>query len=633
MELARTLVTLLALASCALASPRTTLAPAAPPVEDAMIRYQVSLEERHAHRVTVRMSLEGLSGDALDLTMPVWTPGSYLVREYARHVIDLRASTADGQALTVEKTAKDAWRVSTDGASSVSVDYTLYANEVSVRTSHVDDRHAYLHPAATFLRHAPSAAVSHHVAVAAPDGWRVFTSLLEEGGGFVAEDYDVLIDSPFEVGPHTELTFEVEGVPHRIVLAGESDVDHDTMRDDVQTICQEVARIFGQLPFDRYLFIMALVDSGGGGLEHLNSSVCMYSRWKITDDSSWKRFLALVAHEYFHAWNVKRFRPEALGPFDYTTENYTHDLWVAEGITSYYDDLATLRAGFADKVGSYLSARAGAFKSESERPGADRMSLAASSFDSWIKLYRPDENSSNVSVSYYSKGALVALMLDLRIRRLTGGERTLADALRLGWERYAARGVGFPPRTIEALASEVADSDLSSFFEDYVRGTAPLAPDEDLAWVGLRLAIEPESTKRPLPQDDDEFPLEPWLGMTTRSSDGLARVDVVLEGGPAYRAGLNHDDLLLAVDDLRVGQDSLRNRLDRLADKDSVTVTFWRGQELRTLTVEPERRRLAKWSLESVDDLTDAQRDAFHTWTDWDHPAGPADADEEATED
>jgi predicted metalloprotease with PDZ domain len=597
-----------------------------------MIRYHLSFPDLLAHRVQVRMSLGGLDGGPVDIAMPVWSPGSYLIREYARHVLDLTASSASGEPLACEKLSKNTWRIQPDGSTAVTVDYTLYANELSVRTNEANAEHAFLQSPATFFRHAASHDAQHRVTIDAPEGWGVFTSLPRDGDAWEAADFDELADSPFELGPHQELSFELQGVPHRIVLAGETGLDAERLRDDVSRICEQMASIFGHMPFEHYTFLFQFVDKGGGGLEHKNSSVCMSSRWDITKPKRYHRFLSLVAHEYFHAWNVKRFRPEALGPFDYDVENYTPDLWVAEGITSYYDDLMTARAGFIDKIESYLTDRAAAFRSESERPGSQRCSLADSSFDSWIKLYRPDENSTNSTISYYSKGALVALMLDLRITRLTDGERSLADVLRLGWERYTTSGKGFPPGAVLTLASEIAGQDLTPFFDAYVAGRDALDPDPDLAWLGLRLAIQPEKTERNLARDDEDFPLEPWLGFTTRSSDGLARVEAVLEGGPAYRAGLNHDDTLLAVNQMRVSHSNLMDRLDRTAG-DEVSLTFWRGQELRILQITPELRRVCKWRLVALDDVSDAQQEAFREWCGWDLPSAPDAEPEPASDD
>jgi predicted metalloprotease with PDZ domain len=403
-------------------------------------------------------------------------------------------------------------------------------------------------------------------------------------------------------------------VPFRIVLAGEGPLDEARLSHDVAAVTASVARIFGSLPFERYLFIFELVDGGGGGLEHCDSSVCMVSRWSLGKPTDYRHFLELVAHELFHAWNVKRFRPAALGPFDYDRENYTGDLWVAEGITSYYDDLCVLRAGLLEKPEEYLAERARAFKELAELPGARRMSLARASRDAWIKFYRPDENSSNAAVSYYAKGALVALLLDLRIARLTDGARGLHDLLRLGWERYTRTGLGLPEGALAGLASEVAGRDLSAFFADYVDGTAPLDPGAELAFVGLRLAVEPEQAERDLPRDAQGFLLAPTLGITSTDEGGLCRVAVVLEDGAAHAAGLNVDDVILAIDAMRVAAGTLQDRLDRTRGE-PVTLTVWRGQSLRRVELRPRLQRLEQWKLLPVEQPSAAQASAFLAWT------------------
>ncbi len=598
--------------------PSTPMTPTTPAV-----RSIVRLHETHAHRIHVETTVEHVDGETLDVSMPVWTPGSYLVREYARHVLDLAARDADGAPLPVTKLDKNTWRVTTRGSATVTVSYALHANERSVRTNHADADHAFLSPAGVFMRVSDRPDAPHRITVEAPDEWEVFTSLPRDGQAFVAADFDVLVDSPLEVGPHEVLAFEHDGVPHRIVLAGDNELDRDVLLTDVTAIVAEVASVFGHMPFEDYTFILAFVDSGGGGLEHLASSVCMIDRWAVTSSADkYRNVLSLIAHEYFHAWNVKRFRPEALGPFDYDREVYTRDLWVAEGVTSYYDDLCTLRAGYYPDAKKYLEERANAFRKEAERPASQRMSMAQSSHDAWIKLYRPDENSANSTISYYSKGALVAMMLDLRILRLTAGRAGLRDVLRLGWETYTTQGIGFPEGAFQQLASEVAGEDLASFFDAYVRGTDPLAPDDDLRWVGLRLTVKPKAPgDRRLEEDADGFPLEPRLGLDTSGANGLCKIDAVLEGGPAWSAGLNPDDLLLAIDGMRVSPGDLRDRLDRAGGGGPVEVTFFRGQSLRRVLVEPELRRLEDWSLEPLDEVTDEQAAAYEAWLGSKHPS------------
>jgi predicted metalloprotease with PDZ domain len=592
----------------------------------AMIDYLVRLPGHAAHRVHVRLSVQRPPGVAgpLALGLPVWTPGSYLVREYSRHVLDLSAADAAGAPLAVTKRDKNTWDVAAGAARTVVVDYVLYANERSVRTNHVDADHAFLSPAATFpfVRGSDGRplAVPHRVRVEAPAGWQVFTSLPADGEGWLAADYDALVDAPFECGPHRVLDFGHAGVPFRVVLAGAGALDEARLRDGVRRVVAEVSQVFGTLPFRAYTFLFQLVDSGMGGLEHADGSVCMIPRWSFGRPKEERDVLGLVAHEFFHAWNVKRFRPAALGPFDYDRENYTRDLWVAEGITSHVDDHSLLRAGLYEKPSDWLDQRAEAFRALHELPAARRMSLSRASHDAWIKHYRPDENSRNAAVSYYDKGALVALLLDLRLRRLTGGARGLPDVLRLGWQRFAERGAGYPEGEVERLASEVAGTDLSGFFAAFVHGTQPLQPDEDLACVGLRLLRTPAKTDRNLARDAQGFALEPWLGLLTVADGPLCKVTAVLEDGPAFRAGLNVEDVLLAVNGQRVSQDSLQDRLDR-AGAAPLRIAFWRGQSLRELTVTPDARRVEEWKLVPVESPTDAQRAAFKAWTNQDLPA------------
>jgi predicted metalloprotease with PDZ domain len=596
------------------------------PPEADMLRYSITLPERQAHRVHVQLSLTDAPAGGFTLAMPVWTPGSYLVREYSRHVLDHAARDDRGAALPVEKLDKNSWRVDTRGARTVHVDYVLYANERSVRTSHVDDRHAFLSSAATFLFVRGREQGGHRVSVEAPAGWGVFTGLPRDGDGWLAPDYDTLVDCPIEVGPHRVLTFEERGVPFRIVLAGEGQLDEAALQRDAQKVVAEVASIFGIMPFDDYTFIIPLVDGGGGGLEHRNSSVCVAARWTLHQKKEYRALLELIAHEFFHAWNVKRFRPAALGPFDYDRENYTRDLWVAEGITSYYDLHSLARAGFCDKPSDYLDVLAGGFREIAELPGARRMSLARASHDAWIKYYRPDENSRNASVSYYTKGGLVALLLDLRIRRTSGGARTLADALRLGWKEYTEVGAGFPEGAMQDLASRTAGADLGDFFARHVEGTAPLQPDDDLAFIGLQLVQKPAASERSLARDAEGFLLAPDLGITVADEGGMCRITAVLEDGPAYAAGLNAHDLLLAVNGMRCSAATLADRLDRTRGE-AVELALFRGQELRRVQLRPRLLRLADWKLLPVEAPTDAQRAAFRTWCGMDFPAAaPAQA-------
>src|SRR5687767_6413627 len=398
------------------------------------ISFTVSMPKPHTHMLEVEMRLKrGSNAPASEvLVMPVWTPGSYLIREFARHVQDFSASDAAGKALAWEKINKNSWRVLTNGATDWHVNYRVYANELSVRTNELTSEHAFWNNAALLMYpegflHQPST-----LRVIPPQPWKVATGLPAVAGQlntFHAENFDVLYDSPVEVSDFKTLTFDVKGVPHRIVIDGEGNYDPERMRRDVQKIVEtQVELMGGEIPYRDYTFILHLRSNAGGGLEHANSTALGYPRFgfRITrgdrttsaspnpgeqPERDYRGFLSLVSHEFFHLWNVKRIRPDALGPFDYTQENYTKLLWVAEGITDYYADLTLRRAGLISD-GEFISATARAIQLLQNTPGRLVQSVEESSFDTWVKFYRPDENTLNSQVSYYDKGAILGLLLD-----------------------------------------------------------------------------------------------------------------------------------------------------------------------------------------------------------------------------
>ena len=388
------------------------------------ISYTVAMSKPHTHLLEVEIRVKIPANlqvpNESDLVMPVWTPGSYLIREFERHVQDF-AADAGGRALDWTKVNKDTWRVKTNGARQWRATYRVYANELTVRTSELNSDHAFWNNAAVLMYPDGYLKAPATLRIVPQSGWKVATGLPEVAGQpntFRAENFDILYDSPVEVSNFKELDFQVRGVPHRIVIDGEGNYDPERMRTDVQKIVAAETAMFGAIPYHDYTFILHLRSNTGGGLEHLNSTALGFRRFNFSTEKNYRNFLSLVAHEFFHLWNVKRIRPDALGPFDYTKENYTRLLWVAEGITEYYGHLMVRRAGLiSDQV--YLDHLAQQIQDFQETPGRQVMSAEEASFDSWIKFYRPDENTVNSQISYYDKGELLGLLLDLDIRRRT----------------------------------------------------------------------------------------------------------------------------------------------------------------------------------------------------------------------
>lgn len=574
------------------------------------VRYRVSMPHPHSHLFEVEAHFPAL--DFLDAALPSWTPGSYLLREYARHVQDVTAEAEGGQALHVERTDKRTWRVESHGKPVV-LRYRVYANELTVRTSHLDGSHGYFNGATLFLYAEPLRAIPHRVRIDAPAGWSVFSALDRDGDELVAPDFDTLVDSPVEVGPHEPLSFVAHGVPHQVVLWGEPKPDVQRLVADLKTVCETEAAFFGALPTERYLFLIYLTDKGRGGLEHKSSTTLLYSRQGFSTQKGWEDFLTLASHEYFHLWNVKRIKPRAMVPFRYGEEAYTRLLWAFEGTTSYYDTLLVRRAGLLSPQ-HYLTRLGEALSSLSATPGRLVQTLEEASLTAWVKYYRPDENSINSAVSYYLKGELVALCLDLTLRQLTSDAHSLDDVMRLLWERFGD-GRGVPEDGVEAIAGEVAGQSLQPFFERALRSTEELDLSV-LSQVGLvaRTRVRESATDRggtPPRLKSGEARERGWLGVVPRAGSTLASV---LHNSPAMEAGLYAEDEVVALDGEKVDAAGLLSRCDDKAPGTHVTVHVFRRDRLVEVPVTLGTRPADAVWLAPVDNPTDAQKASYRLW-------------------
>ncbi len=570
------------------------------------MHYRVDLTQPQRHCFEVTVTVRAWTGEPLRLCLPVWTPGSYLVREYSRHLQDFSAEGPEAELLPWRKTRKNHWRIEAAGAETVVVRFRMLATDLTVRTNHLDGTHGFFTPAALLpyvpeLRQQPS-----EVEIVAPEGWQAFTALPSAGPHcFRAEDYDQLVDSPFEVGPLTLRTFEAGGRPHGWVTWGRGEADWERLLADTRQIIETEAALFGGLPYERYLFILHLSGGAYGGLEHRDSTVLAYDRHSLAEPDGYRRFLQLVAHEFFHLWNVKRLRPRALEVFDYDRENYTPSLWFCEGVTSYYDPLLPLRAGcygvdfFLECLGKDLSRYL-------TTPGRFVQPLTESSTDAWIKLYRRDAWSDNQQMSYYLKGQLVTMLLDLEIQRRQP-ERNFDEVLRRLWQSHGQPERGYDEAELRQLISDVAGADLSDCFADWLDGLAELPLVETLATVGLTLT----PTLQP----------HPYHGLKLADEGGRCRVKAVLADSPAETAGLEPGDELLALDGFRVGAESLGKRLKSRCPGDRLSLSVFHGDELLTRTLVLADPQPASWSLTPNPEATAAQRQAFRRWTGCDLPA------------
>ncbi len=515
------------------------------------LNYTVTMPEPTTHHFDVTLSLKGEIPPEFVMRLPAWTPGSYLIREFAKHVGDVRVHLPQhAEAYICTKLTKDTWSVHCPpGTRELILTYSVYAYELTVRTSYLDALHGYFNGANLFLYRQEWQSLPCTMEIVPPPGWDVACGLpqVQKAAGycFVAENYDTLVDSPVEVGPFQRITFEALGIPHDLVVFGKpEELDTERLLPDLKKIIQTTAAIFDNaLPYAYYVFIVHVTESSGGGLEHRNSSSIDIPRFQSHTPDGYRRLLGLFAHEYFHLWNVKRLRPLNLGPFDYQSEVYTPLLWALEGITDYYAPLIVARSNILP-VEATLTSWADALSKLFTLPARHTVSLEASSRDAWIKFYRSDSNTPNSTVSYYQKGALAGLFIDLAIREATDQQKSLDTVMGLLWGRYADHG--YPTEAFEATIVEVGGESLRPILDRYVRGTQWF-DESALAHVGLRLIRDTKSS---------ETPPMGTTGIVLRAKTEPPIIQSVLAHSPAERAGLSPDDVLIAANGYRVSQDN-----------------------------------------------------------------------------
>lgn len=543
------------------------------------LRYTVRLDaaDRHLAEVTLRFSPPG---DSVDVTMPAWCPGSYLIRDYARFVRDLRVTGEGGAALRAHKVDKQTWRIETGGAREVNVTYTLYGHDLTVRTNHIDPTHAFLHGPATFLYPAALRGAPVEVTIEGPAGWTLATGLRWEESlpaTVKAANIDELYDQPIHAGVTKVLAVPAK-VPTRLVIWGEKSpggtFTESRLAEDLGAIVDDHIARMGEVPFPHYTFVLMLAHEAYGGLEHRNSSINLYHPHFAASRKAYEGLLELLSHELFHAWNGKRIAPKPLYDFDYTREAYTPCLWVMEGLTSHYDRFA-LRTSGRITAKSFLDKVLDDWARLMATPGRAKQSLEQSSFDAWIKLYKPDESNVNTTVSYYLKGGLAMVALDLQIRRRTEGARSLDDVLRLLWTKYGAKGEPHPD-DLQPLFEEATGLSLGEVFDKVIRGTEDPDLAEELRHVGLELRTSAD------PAQVADGANAVWLGATVSGN----KITGVMDGSPAQAAGLSPGDELIAIDGFRTQAEAdIRNLAGARKVGEELAVTVFRRHRLVTLSL------------------------------------------------
>ena len=569
----------------------------------AELKYTLAMPEPHTHYFEVEVELTGARKNYIDYKMPVWAPGSYLVREFAKNVDSFTATDKAGKPLRAEKIDKSTWRVYSNKADAVRVKYKVYAFEMSVRTSFLDASHGYVNGTSMFMYPEGYQNQRGTLVVKPYKDWKQVSTGLKSTGTYTYTfpNYDILADSPLEIGNHEVLKFEAGGVPHEVAMYGEANYEREQLLTDMKKVVEECISLMGELPVDRYVFIVHNLQKGGGGLEHLNSTTLQTSRWNYGTEKGYTDFMSLVAHEYFHLWNVKRLRPAPLGPFDYSKENYTRLLWVSEGITSYYDDLITQRAGLMSPQ-RYLDVVAGSISSVENTPGNKIQPVSESSFDAWIKYYRRNENSNNAEVSYYTKGGVMGQLLNMEIMKSTKGEKSLDDVFRYMYDRYYKKlDRGFTEQEFKEALERFAGKKLDCFFQDYIHGTKTPDYNNYFEAAGLRLV------------NLNEGVLNLNWGATTAMTDGRMIIKGVARGSSAWEGGLNVNDEIIAIDGYRVEED-IKPLISGRAIGEKIPVTVSRDGKLLTLQVPVVQDESVRYRFERVQNPTEVQQKIYRKW-------------------
>ena len=548
------------------------------------ISYELRMPKPQNHYFEVQMNIADNDDKQIEVKMPVWTPGSYLVREFSKNVNLVKAFTKDGKALKVSKKSKNAWLIDAGNEKNIQVKYEVYSFEVSVRTPFLDLSHGFVSGSGVFMYVEKAKNQAGSVTVFPHESFkRISTSLpldqTAKGAGqrFTFENYDQLVDCPMEIGNQEIFEFSAVGVLHTVAMYGDANYNVEQLKKDMPKIVEAETAVIGKNPNKTYTFIVHNVVDGQGGLEHMNSTVLSVNRWTYAG-KQYVDFLNLVAHEYFHLWNVKRIRPIELGPFNYDEENYTTLLWVMEGFTSYYDELILRRTGFYTEE-EFLAKLQSSINYVEGSPGSRVQPVAHASFDAWVKAYRPNENSSNTSMTYYSRGSVLASVIDAMIVADSDGKKCLDHFMQqLYTTYYEGLKRGFSEAEFKAELSKFVGKNMDDFFAKYVDGTEIIPYKDFYGPVGLNV--------------QDVTTNNPSFGASVREEGGKVIVKSVRFGSSAEEAGISVGDEIVGCNAYRVDQSMFEGMMSGMGNMETCDLLIAREEKLFSVhvTIRPYKK-------------------------------------------
>ena len=599
--------------------PAATAARAAKP-SAAPLKYELAFEHPNTHLLDVTIHASDLKGATVEFAIPDWAPGSYYIENYSANVQRFRATSADGKALSWRKTDSQTWQIDLAGAAAVTISYQVFANTLQNNIAQYNERHAFIGGPSVWMYLVDGKDRPIELSVAAPSGWKIATGMEHTSDHtFGAADYNWFADAPFEISDFAEKDFEVLGTTYHVIVHDvENKKDFTKFANDLQKTVATIVPLFQSVtgtpqaaPFKDYYFIFHIWPQTGGGLEHLNSTQINFTTdWDSTEPlpgttlNQYDLKLFVAAHEFFHAWNVKRLRPLPLGPFDYTQMVHTPSLWISEGLTSYYGSLSVERAGLVPPQ-QYLDGIARLITNFEAKPGRKERSIEDTSWDTWFSnpmSISQANNLANTYYSYYDGGQIMGHILDFAIRDNTNNQRSLDDWMRLLYSRYALPKPGFKPEDAIHAASEVAGKDVSDVFRRYISGMEPIPYEQYFALAGI------EVTKK---VDPDKA----WVGIEVKKSDdGHAQIRNVIPGSPAENAGLSNDDVIYAIDSRALEADGVNAQLSSRKPGDTLRITVLRLGEFREFLVTPTTNPNPTYSLKPMENQTEKQKAIYNSW-------------------
>ena len=599
--------------------PAATAARAAKP-SAAPLKYELAFEHPNTHLLDVTIHASDLKGATVEFAIPDWAPGSYYIENYSANVQRFRATSADGKALSWRKTDSQTWQIDLAGAAAVTISYQVFANTLQNNIAQYNERHAFIGGPSVWMYLVDGKDRPIELSVAAPSGWKIATGMENTSDHtFAAADYNWFADAPFEISDFAEKDFEVMGTTYHVIVHDvENKKDFTKFANDLQKTVATIVPLFQSVtgtpqaaPFKDYYFIFHVWPKTGGGLEHLNSTQINFTTdWNSTEPlpgttlNQYDLKLFVAAHEFFHAWNVKRLRPLPLGPFDYTQMVHTPSLWISEGLTSYYGSLSVERAGLVPPL-QYLDGIARLITNFEAKPGRKERSIEDTSWDTWFSnpmSISQANNLANTYYSYYDGGQIMGHILDFAIRDNTNNQKSLDDWMRLLYSRYALPKPGFKPEDAIHAASEVAGKDVSDVFRRYISGMEPIPYQQYFALAGI------EVTKK---VDPDKA----WVGIEVKKSDdGHAQIRNVIPGSPAENAGLSNDDVIYAIDSRALEADGVNAQLSSRKPGDTLRITVLRLGEFREFLVTPTTNPNPTYSLKPMENQTEKQKAIYNSW-------------------